>query len=253
VSQATRARANVAPGVHALGSRIVNWYLVEEDGQLTAVDSGLPRFAETLEADLRALGHEVGDVEAVVLTHSDGDHMGMARALQEAGARVLIHADDDESLRKPGPKSGDASPMHLLPLLVRPAFWRFMGPMARAGGGKPPKVEGAETFRDGQVLDVPGRPRALHTPGHTNGHSALLFAARGVLFVGDELCTWNPLTGEREPQVMPKPFNVDFERCFESLGALERLDAEVLLPGHGEPWREGAAAAVARAREARER
>jgi glyoxylase-like metal-dependent hydrolase (beta-lactamase superfamily II) len=122
-----------------------------------------------------------------------------------------------------------------------------MGGMARRGGGKPPRIEGAETFTGG-VLDVPGRPRAIHAPGHTRGHSALLFEGHGALFVGDELCTRNPLTGSRVPQLMPRQFNVSNAACVESLAALEPLEADVLLPGHGDPWREGPAAAVASAR-----
>ena len=223
-------------GVNRLGPELVNWYLVEEDGRLTAIDAGLPAFADRLEDDLRTLRRSKGDVEAVVLTHSDADHTGMAAVFRDAGARVLIHADDDPTLRKPGPKKGDGSPLHLVPLMSRPAFWRFMGGMARRGGARPPKIEGAETFADGDVLDVPGRPRVIHTPGHTPGHSALLFEDRGALFVGDALCTWNPLTGALGPQVMPKPFNVDYELCFRSLVAFDGLEAEVVLPGHGDPW-----------------
>jgi glyoxylase-like metal-dependent hydrolase (beta-lactamase superfamily II) len=239
----------IAPGVHGLGTEIVNWYLIEVDGRLVAVDSGLPKFEETLDADLEAIGRKREDVEAVVLTHSDGDHTGLASPLREAGARVLIHAEDDATLRKPGPKSGDASPPHLIPYMVRPSFWRFMGHMAKRGGGKPPKIEGAETFVDGDVLDVPGRPRVVHTPGHTPGHSSIVFDGLGVLFAGDALCTWNPLTGERVPQLMPAAFNTSNVRCVESLGALIRVDAQLMVTGHGDPWHGTPADAVARARD----
>ncbi len=239
----------LANGVYGLGSEVVNWYLVEEGGGLTAVDAGLPKFAETLEADLRAIGHSPGDVDAVVLTHSDSDHTGVAAALRDAGARVLIHSADAETLRHPGPKKGDASPPRALPQMAwRPRFWRFMGHMARAGGAKPPKVEDADTFEDGEELDVPGRPRAVHTPGHTDGQCVLLFGAARALFVGDALCTENPLTGALGPQLMPKPMNVSTARARESLAAIERLEAGVLLPGHGEPWHGSPAAAAARAR-----
>jgi glyoxylase-like metal-dependent hydrolase (beta-lactamase superfamily II) len=91
----------------------------------------------------------------------------------------------------------------------------------------------------------------VHTPGHTPGHCALLFEAAGALFVGDALCTFNPLTGERGTQLMPFPLNVDNEACRESLGRIEPLDAQVLLPGHGDPARETPAAAAARARTVR--
>jgi hypothetical protein len=49
---------------------------------------------------------------------------------------------------------------------------------------------------------------------------------------------------------MPSAMNVSTDGAFESLAVIEGLEAEVLLTGHGEPWREGPAAAVTRAREA---
>jgi glyoxylase-like metal-dependent hydrolase (beta-lactamase superfamily II) len=237
------------PGITRLGTEIVNWYLVEEDGRLTAVDAGLPGYAGSLESDLAAHGHALGDIEAVVLTHSDGDHFGLA-AKMRAGARVLVHEDDDAKLRKPAPKSGDGAPLKLVPLMVRPAFWRFMGHMARKGGAKPAPVTDAETFTGGDVLDVPGRPRVVHTPGHTDGHCALLFEAQRALFVGDALCTWNPLSGERGPRMMPKQFHVSYAQAKESLARLEGLEADVLLPGHGDAWSGSPADAVAQARSA---
>jgi glyoxylase-like metal-dependent hydrolase (beta-lactamase superfamily II) len=240
----------IVSGVYGLGSAQVNWYLVADGGGLTAVDAGLPGFRGNLEADLRAIGRTPGDVEAVVLTHSDADHTGVVPALREAGARVLIHSGDEETLAKPRPKRGDAAPIHLAAHLWRPSLWRLMSHMIRNGGARPPKVEGAQTFEDGGLLDVPGRPRAVHTPGHTPGHCVLVFESARALFVGDALCTWNPLTGRRGPQVMPSAFNVSTDECFSSLSALEGLSADVLLPGHGDPWREGVGGAVERARAA---
>jgi|ERR1700722_207397 len=238
----------IAPGVYGLGSELVNWYLVEQDGRLTAVDAGLPGFAGTLESDLARIGRGLADLEAVVLTHSDGDHVGLVPALRAGGARVLIHEQDQQTLRKPGAKGGDASPMHLLPYLLRPAFWRLIVHMARRGGAKQPAIDGAQTFKEGDVLDVPGSPRVIFTPGHTAGHCALLFAGHGALFVGDAMCTWNPLTGVRGPQLMPSAFNVSTSQCLQSLQALDGVHADVLLPGHGEPWHEGVAAALSGAR-----
>ena len=238
----------IVPGVCGLGSEMVNWYVVEDGDRLTAVDAGVPRFARDLESDLAQIGRKPADVDALALTHSDADHTGVAPALQEAGARVLVHSADDATLRKPQSKKGDATPPHMLRYMWRPAFWRLMGHLVRGGAAKPPKVEGAETYEDGAVLDVPGSPRAIHTPGHTPGHCVLLFEGKGVLFAGDALCTWNPLTGRVGAQMMPSAFNVSNAQTLESLGRIEDLPAQVVLPGHGEPYRDGPRAAVTAAR-----
>jgi glyoxylase-like metal-dependent hydrolase (beta-lactamase superfamily II) len=238
----------VAPGVYALGSELINWYVVADDGRLTAIDAGLPGFAGPLDADLRAIGHQLADVDAVVLTHSDSDHTGIAPHLKEAaGARVLIHEADEPALRKPGPKGGDASPRHLLPNLWRPFAVKILAHSIRHGA-KPARVDGAETFRDGDVLDVPGRPRVVHTPGHTPGHCALLLEDRGVLFAGDALIAHRLITGGDGLGVMPRFFNTDNAQMRASLATIERLDAGVVLFGHGDPWRDGTKAAVASAR-----
>ena len=246
---AMKGPVEIAPGVHGLGSEYVNWYLIEEGGELTAVDAGLPGFRGHLDKDIRAIGRHLSDVAAVVLTHSDADHTGVVPALQEAGARVLIHEQDEDTLRRPRQKTGDASPRHIIPYLRQPTLWRVLAHMTRLGGARPPKVEGAETFADGAVLDVPGAPRVVHTPGHTPGHCVILFERQGALFVGDALCTWNPLTGARGTQLMPFPLNVDNEGCFQSLTRIEALQAQFVLPGHGDPVRESPAAAVDHARQ----
>lgn len=231
-----------------LGSPLVNWYLVESDAGLTVVDAGLPRYWPQLGAALAARSRELGDVRALVLTHGHVDHIGFAERLRvEAGARVLVH-EADEALARTGeqpPRERSA-----LPYLWRPAAIRLFMHLSHAGGASIERPAELETFRDGDVLDVPGSPQVIHTPGHSAGQCCLAFAEHRALFVGDALCTLNVLTGRRGPQVPPGAFNDSSEQALTSLRRIESVDADVLLPGHGEPWRDGAAAAVARALDA---
>ena len=238
----------VLPGVHRVGSGRVNFYFVEEGGRVTFVDAGLSGYWGQIEPALQAIERRLDDVDAVVLTHAHSDHTGVAGMLHERGVPVHLHPADHELLRT-GKESWKREGS-VLPHLVRPGVWSFFAHMVRNGALKPPHIDDPVSISDGQELDLPGRPRVIHTPGHTPGHCSLHFASHGALFAGDLLCTWHPLTGRRGPQIMPSAFNVSSDQCLASLGRIADLDAAALLPGHGEPWTEGLAAAADRAREA---
>jgi glyoxylase-like metal-dependent hydrolase (beta-lactamase superfamily II) len=240
----------VLPGVHRLGTKTVNWYFVLDDGRVTVVDAGLSGYWDQLEPELARIGRGLDDVDALVLTHAHSDHTGVAGLLHERGVPVLLHDGDHELLRTgKEPWKREAGPLGVL-LHVR--AWGFFGHMVRNGALKPPHIDDPVAIADGSELDVPGRPRVVHTPGHTNGHCVLHFERHGALFVGDLFCTWHPVTGRLGPQIMPRAFNVSSRQSLDSLSRIEGIAADALLPGHGEPWTEGAAAAVARAREAGE-
>jgi glyoxylase-like metal-dependent hydrolase (beta-lactamase superfamily II) len=240
------APTQVAPGVHRLGNALVNCYLIEDGNRMTLVDAGLPGFRPQLVAYLRSRGASLADIDAVILTHAHSDHVGMAEMVRaDAPATVYVHAADEAMAHtgKAHPRDG-----RTLPYLRYPALYRLFWVSGRLGGARTPNVEALTTFTDGD-LDVPGRPRIVPTPGHSPGHVAFHFPDRGVLIAGDALCTYNPLTGKRGPQLMPRAFAFDIGQAQASLDALERIDAGLLLCGHGEPWTDGPAAAVQRARE----
>jgi glyoxylase-like metal-dependent hydrolase (beta-lactamase superfamily II) len=236
------ALAQPAEGVLRLGSPMVNWYLVGDDEGIVLVDAGAPRHRPQLEEGLEQLGRTIEDVRAVILTHADADHKGFAEKLREEhGVPVHVHSADKQ-LATTGKKDREAG---ILPYLRHPAAWKLIG--ALAAGGIPKNVSEVQTFEDDAVLNVPGRPRAIHAPGHTHGCVAFHFERHGVLFVGDVLYGFGVLTGKQGPQVGPRAFNASSEQALESLSKLEGVNAEVVLFGHGEPWTQGVDAAIAAA------
>jgi glyoxylase-like metal-dependent hydrolase (beta-lactamase superfamily II) len=235
----------VAEGVVRLGTPLVNWYLVEDGGRVTVVDAGLPKYRPQLEEGLRLLGRSKGDVAAIILTHAHGDHVGVAEALRrELGVPVYVH-EGDKSLAQSQKRAGK-NEASVFGYLRFPFAWKLLAHFVSAG--KPKPITEVQTFGAHQTLDVPGSPHAIHTPGHTDGHTVFLFEEHGVMFLGDLLCTLNPLTGRKGPQLLPRALNKSSQEMLDSLGKLGAADGAVLHFGHGEPWSDGAAAAVERAR-----
>ncbi len=228
--------------VARLGTWIVNWYAVEEDGRWTVLDAGVPGYWPQLERH----GIAPSSVDAVVLTHAHADHVGVAERLRQAGATVYVHADDEQLATTAKPAgSNEAS---VASYLRHAMAWRLLAHLVRGGASRPQPIGEVRTFTDGEQLDVPGRPRAIHTPGHTRGHCCFHLERARALIAGDLLCTLNPLTGARGPQLMPRGFNVSSASMLDSLARIEDVDADTVYPGHGEPWTGGVGDAVARVR-----
>lgn len=233
----------VADGVYRLGTDWVGWYLYDADGAVTVVDCGFSGYFEQLPAALAKLGRSLDAVAAVVLTHYHSDHVGSAERIRaEAGATVFAPEGDAAGVR--GGKV--PVPGGMTQNLWRPRMVRYLAHAVRNGGARATPVKEVQTYGDGDVLDLAGGLRAVHTPGHTAGHCSLLAERAGVLFAGDALATVSFLSGATGPQLVP--FNEDAERGRASLSRLEGLSADVVVVGHGEPFEGTPAEAAERAR-----
>jgi glyoxylase-like metal-dependent hydrolase (beta-lactamase superfamily II) len=207
----------------------------------------VPRSWDSLQRVLETIGRGLSEVKALVLTHAHFDHIGMAeRVRAELGIPVHLHENDVPLARQPlqytheRPRSRylltkPRGLPHVLGFLATRAFW-------------PPPVRETKPFSAG-VLDVPGSPRVVFTPGHTVGHCALHFPDRDAVIAGDALVMLDPYLGARGPRIVAGAATADSEWALTSLDALAELEAGTVLTGHGEPWRGGAAEAVRLARQ----
>jgi len=228
----------IADGVHRIGTGLINSYLLEEAGEVTIIDAALPGYWNDLPAELAAMGRSLADVRALVLTHGHSDHIGFAERLRrERGVPVQVHELDAALARGevPNPAKG-LGPFRLRPLLG------FLAYSLRHGGMRVIRLREVATYGDGATLVVPGTPRVVLVPGHTPGSAALHVQKRDAVFVGDALATQSVTTGETGPQIAP--FTADRAQALSSLTRLESIEAPLVLPGHGQPWTGGVAAAV---------
>lgn len=236
----------VADTVYALGSSGHNYYLVRDGDEVTLIDLGCSREWPKLVAGLETLGLTLDSVAGAVATHSHADHFGLARRAISEGVDVAVH--EDEETRALGTYRGRyaVTPRELPIFNLR--MWRNFYPMFLAGVMKLEHVDVVGTFTGGDRLDLPGAPVAVHTPGHTEGHTMFHCAELGVLFTGDGLATMDLLSSSTGPQLMEDRFDLDHQQAIASLDAIVDLEANLLLPGHGTPWSGTPAEAVARAR-----
>ena len=237
---------DLAPGVHGVRDGYVNWYLIAEDDGLTVVDAGLPASWKLLEQLLGRIGRRKEEIRAVVLTHAHFDHVGFAeKARSELGVPVLCHADEVPVTRHPLRYKREREPFLYL---WRPPTAKIIGRLALSGALFAPRIKEVTTFTDRETLDVPGRPQVVFTPGHTLGHVALHLPDRDLVFAGDAVVMLDPYTGSEGPRIVSRAATASTQMAMNSLDRLAETGAGLVLTGHGEPWRQGAAAAVERAR-----
>lgn len=228
-----------------LGNRFVNWWVVLRDEGVVVVDAGLRGHRDQIEQCLEERGLSVNDVDACLLTHADIDHVGVAERLRHAGAEIFVHPEDEAAARG----SPRALPKELIANLRRPYLRDTANAYGQQGGHSPEFVATTSPLRPGVELNVPGRPRVIHCPGHTPGSCAFHFPEIDVLFTGDALVTVDVVTGDPGPQLLPEYDNEDFSLAKASLSRLRETNATLVLTGHGKPWPDGIEAAVSKALE----
>ncbi|WP_410812538.1 MBL fold metallo-hydrolase [Micromonospora sp. 067-2] len=216
----TRSPAvQLAPNVWRIptvGRAAVNSYaLVDGDGSVTLVDCGVTRAPARIVRGLAAIGKVPADVTRIVLTHAHPDHAGGAAEMaRRTGAPIAAHTGD-----VPYAEAGRAPAAD--PAVTGGRF------LARVGGGRFPAVEVAQPLADGDLIDVGGGLRVVHTPGHSPGHVSLLHEPTRLLITGDAL--FNVL-GVRWPL---KWLCSDFRMTQQTAHVLGELEYDIAAFTHG--------------------
>lgn len=238
--------AEVAPGVFLGRGTDVNWYLIRDGEDVTLVDSGYPGDRARVEESVRAIGRQPEDVRAILLTHAHIDHIGATNYFHDR-YRAPVYTDAIEVAHAHRDYLEQATALDVTANLWRPGMLPWLSRVMRVGATKRLSIPGAEPFPTSGPLDVPGSPVPVATHGHTSGHTAYHLPSIGAILTGDAFVTGHALLRRPGPQVLPAFFN--HGDPLAALVTLEELDADLILPGHGEPLRQPIAAAIREARE----
>ena len=210
--------------IPTLGDYINSYAFVDDDGSVTLVDCGLKRAPAKIVRALAAIGKHPRDVQRIVLTHAHFDHSGGASRMvdETAALGVDVHADDAEYVRTGTRVPGDTTS----------TSGRIF---ARAPWGDFQATPVSTELTDGQVLDVAGGLRVLHTPGHTPGHISLLHPGTGVLITGDSIFNMNS-----RMSWPTKAFCTSFRQNVDTAHVLGEIEYAVAAFTHGPEIRDDA-------------
>lgn len=243
-------RLELPLGIHGVSS-VNGWLLRDDDGD-TLVDCGIatgptpgadpgPDGTAAITEALRHCGSSLERIARLVITHAHIDHFGLAgEVVRRSGGELWMHtatrldttkyAAPDDAVDRRTLMLADHG-LYGVELTESAEGLRDWMPVMPSIGRPSRLLDGGERFTvGGRTWEI------VHTPGHSPGHVCLWSNVDRLLCSGDHLL-----------QVVSPP--VTFERGFERdpmgsyLDSLERvraLEPELVLPGHGNPFHDGA-------------
>ena len=217
-----------------------NAWAVEHDGGIVMFDTGMGGKGRlrALDLALTQAGFGVEDVRLVVCTHSHTDHYGLAGSIVEAaGCELWMHPRWE----------------HVRPLAEdSKAALESRIEVARQSGVPLRSLQRYREAREGDeetgidILKAPDRElvpgvavetdhgtwQVHETPGHAPSHVVLHQPERKLLISGDHLLGRTVLFFDHGHS--PDPVG----EFLSSLETAEKLDVELVLPGHGRTFRD---------------
>lgn len=203
------------PGLHRIDGKRSNIYLWDGEEGLILVDAGSPGDENKVFDYLKQIGRRPTDLNAILITHADLDHVGAAAVIQKQSQAIIYSGKMTAELMRMG-----KSPKHM-PRVVQFILDHFMT-------YNPVNGDVIEMVEDGGMAPPNSDWQVVATPGHTLDHHSFYSKVSGILFTGDAL---NNRGDHLKPS--PKRINADEQAAQESAKRLLLLHPAVIACGHG--------------------
>ncbi len=195
---------------------------------IALIDTGMPGSSGAIESYVRKIWHNLSEINQIILTHLDTDHIGSAPELRkQTGAKIIMHKLDAVLSTD---KSIDAERVKkIFPDYGADEIGRLM---EKISGTRDLELIVDQKLDDEETqIAVDGvNVSIVHIPGHTPGHCCVYGMRDSVLVSGDGLSIKNGTIQDPPPM-----YTVSMPRARASLKKLGRLNFEKLVSYHDEP------------------
>lgn len=191
--------------------------LLYDDNHAILVDVGMPGQLEAIQAAVEKAGVAFENIDAIILTHQDIDHVGSIQDVLKAASKpidVYAHAEDKPYIE------GDKAPIKMTPERVTAMLANLpedVRKQAEAVFLNPPTAKVTKVVADGDVLPFFGGIQVIFTPGHTPGHISLYHQATKTLITGDATVSQNgKIIGPNQQATPDMPLALESQKKFTS-------------------------------------
>lgn len=195
----------------------VSFHALRDDNGIHLIDTGFIGAPSLLAKALKRHGWDHLPIHGILLTHGHLDHiLNTKRIAQENGAWIAAPALDANHYQGTPIYHGWSRITGLMEKLARPLL-----------GFQPFQPD--RLIHDGDHFPIWHGLRAIHLPGHTQGHTGFHCENLRLLFCADLFASYGPLS-----HLPPRIFNSSPNQIPASLQKALSLDLTGLLPNHAD-------------------
>ncbi len=202
--------------------------LMVDGNTILLVDTGYPGQHAKIREAVEKAGVPFENLNQVILTHQDIDHIGgLSAILKDAPRRIEVLSHQEERAfiqgdQQPHKLAQLADHLEAKPVEIQSIYEKMKLAYQTS------YVHVDRTVSDGQELPYLGGVVVIHTPGHTLGHICLYLKKSKILIAGDALEV-------EEGRLVPTPpsINYDLGLYKQSLKKLAGYDIQSVICYHG--------------------
>src|SRR5467141_2825595 len=208
----------ILTGIHRIdGANPCSYVIVEDDGSLTLVDTGMSKDGRKVLDYIQAkISKKPSDLKTILLTHRHTPYViGVSAIKKPTGAKVAIHEADADYLSRKKTMRAPKGAVGILFRISEP-FLTFT------------PVEPDQRLKES---DRVGSLTVLHVPGHTPGSISLYDQRRKTIFVADII-----RYEKGRLQGPPEEFTFDINEARNSIQKISSVEFNTMLGGQGDTF-----------------